>query len=270
VTVNLSLTGPQNTGGAGFDTLSSIENIDGSNNWSDTLIGDAGANVIRGYGWHDSIHGGAGDDRLHGGLGNDTLNGGAGNDFLDGGGGLDTATYVRAPSEVTVSLAVTGPQNTVGAGLDTLYLVENLTGSGFADRLTGSFVANVINGGGGNDRIQGGNGADVLTGGAGADTFVFALITDSDGLDRDRITDLGAGDVINLAGIDANGAGAGNTAFVRIGNVDPFTAPGQLRLSQHGPDTWLELNTDTDADAETTILLTGLHTAATAEDGWIL
>jgi Ca2+-binding RTX toxin-like protein len=38
---------------------------------------------------------------------------------------------------VTVSLAVAGAQNTVGAGSDTLTGIENLTGSSFNDVLTG-------------------------------------------------------------------------------------------------------------------------------------
>jgi Ca2+-binding RTX toxin-like protein len=38
---------------------------------------------------------------------------------------------------VTVSLAVAGAQNTVGAGSDTLIGIENLTGSSFNDVLTG-------------------------------------------------------------------------------------------------------------------------------------
>jgi Ca2+-binding RTX toxin-like protein len=65
------------------------------------------------------------------------LDGGAGNDTLDGGAGLDTASYATAASGVTVSLAIAGTQNTVGAGSDTLTALENLSGSAFNDLLTG-------------------------------------------------------------------------------------------------------------------------------------
>ena len=85
----------QDTGGAGTDTLASIENLTGSA-FDDTLTGDAGANVISGL---------AGDDILTAG----------GNDTLDGGDGTDTASYADAGSGVTVSLAITTAQDTGGA-----------------------------------------------------------------------------------------------------------------------------------------------------------
>ena len=43
--------------------------------------------------------------------------------------------------------------------------------------------------------LDGGAGRDVLTGGAGRDVFVFAA-----GGGRDRVTDFGAGDVLDLTG----------------------------------------------------------------------
>src|SRR5258706_15697760 len=88
---------------------------------------------------------------LGGGAGNDTLDGGAGDDTLDGGAGTDTASYGSAGSGVTVSLAIAGAQNTVGAGSDTLIGLENLTGSSFNDVLTGDAGANVLDGGAGTD-----------------------------------------------------------------------------------------------------------------------
>ena len=78
VRVNLNQQGfAQNTVGAGFDTLLSIENVTGSI-FNDTLIGNAGANVLKG------------------GLGNDFLTGGAGRDILTGGSGFDTFDYNAA------------------------------------------------------------------------------------------------------------------------------------------------------------------------------
>jgi|CXWL01.1.fsa_nt_gi Ca2+-binding RTX toxin-like protein len=91
VTVNLNLAGFQNTGGAGFDRLSSIENVTGTN-FNDSLIGNAANNVLSGLGGNDFLSGLAGNDQLLGGTGNDTLNGGTGNDTLTGGTGRDLLT----------------------------------------------------------------------------------------------------------------------------------------------------------------------------------
>jgi VCBS repeat-containing protein len=63
VNVSLLITSYQDTGGAGFDKLISIENLTGSA-FNDTLIGDSGRNVLTG---------GAGADTMTGGLGIDTF-----------------------------------------------------------------------------------------------------------------------------------------------------------------------------------------------------
>lgn len=158
ITVNLSLSTAQNTGGAGIDTVLAFENLTGSS-FNDVLTGNAGANIILG------------------GVGNDIIDGGAGNDTLDGGAGVDTASYASASAAVKVSLAVTTVQNTGGAGNDTLIGIENLSGSAFNDTLTGNAGANIISGGAGNDIIDGGAGNDTLDGGAGVDTASYAGAT---------------------------------------------------------------------------------------------
>ena len=167
VTVSLALAGAQNTGGAGTDTLSSIENLTGSN-FNDTLTGNSSANV---------------------------LEGGLGNDLLNGGSGTDTASYASATSYVVVNLALTGAQNTRGAGTDTLASIERLIGSAFNDQLTGGSAAetiygrtgnDVIKGGAGNDifygddgddRLEGGAGNDTLNGNTGKDTAIYSSAT---------------------------------------------------------------------------------------------
>ena len=208
VIVNLNL-GVQNTGGAGIDTLVSIENVNGTS-FNDTLIGNAGANVLNGQNGNDSLFGLAGNDTLNGGLGNDLLNGGLGNDFINGGAGIDTASYIGA-GPVTVNLNL-GVQNTGGAGIDNLVLgtIENLTGSSFNDTLIGNAGANVL---------TGGAGRDLLTGGAGNDTFDYNAASDSPvGAARDLIfgfsgNGAAAGDRIDLSTIDANAVLFGNQAF---------------------------------------------------------
>ena len=96
VTVNLNLLGAQNTGGAGSDSLSSIENLLGGK-FNDRLSGDAGAN---------RIDGGAGNDVLSGGGSQDVLLGGLGRDTLSGGAAADTFVFKRSSeSGITAALA---------------------------------------------------------------------------------------------------------------------------------------------------------------------
>ena len=71
VAVSLIIVGIQHTG-FGNDTISSVENLIGSN-FNDKLVGSAGPN---------SLSGGMGRDELTGGLGADTLRGDTGNDYF--------------------------------------------------------------------------------------------------------------------------------------------------------------------------------------------
>ena len=91
--------------------------MDGSGH-ADRLTGDGGANILRGLG------------------GADTIEGGSGADTIDGGTGVDTASYASSGAGVTVNLA-TGAASGGHAEGDTLSGIENLDGSGHADRLTG-------------------------------------------------------------------------------------------------------------------------------------
>ena len=171
VTVNLNVTGAQNTG-QGVDTLTSIENIIAGDG-NDVLTGNGGANFLVGNG---------GDDTLSGGGGNDTLRGGSGVNAINGGSGVDTVDFADAAGNVVVSLANTAQQNTIGGGIVTLTSVENVVGGNGNDQIVGNAGNNVLSGGfgndtlaagGGNDTLAGGRGLDLLTGGAGRDLFVY-------------------------------------------------------------------------------------------------
>jgi Ca2+-binding RTX toxin-like protein len=148
--------------------LTGIAAISGNGNASDNSVtGNSAANVLNGA---------AGNDTLTGNGGNDLLVGGAGNDTLSGGDGTDTASYAGGQA-VNVNLALSGAQNTGGAGIDTLIDIENLIGTSFADTLQGNSANNVLSGGNGNDTLDGGAGDDTLNGGNGTDTASYASST---------------------------------------------------------------------------------------------
>lgn len=133
-----------------------------------------GIENIIGSSTNDSIEGSNGRNRIDGGAGNDFINGGLGNDILIGGSGIDTIDYQQTNGSVTVSLAITGPQNTGVAGIDTISGFENLTGGAGNDRLTGDANDNVINGFFGDDILMGGGGNDTFIGNTGIDLVSFA------------------------------------------------------------------------------------------------
>ncbi len=183
VTVNLA-TGTATDNWGNTDTLSNIENVNGSN-LADTITGDGGVNSFNGNGGNDTLAGGGGNDSLFGGGGNDTLKGEAGNDYLrgesgndtiDGGADTDTVDYTDngfdplGPSTqgVTVNLS-TGTATDNWGGTDTLIGIENANGSNFADTITGDNNNNSLSGFAGNDTLIGNAGNDGLLGGGGND-----------------------------------------------------------------------------------------------------
>ncbi|WP_342238470.1 calcium-binding protein, partial [Inquilinus sp. OTU3971] len=205
-------------GQAQGDVLTGIENLSGGQA-NDTLAGDAGANILQGW------------------SGDDVLRGGAGADRLDGGAGTDTASYYSATTGVVVSLA-SGTGSSGEAQGDILTGIENLSGGQSWDSLYGNAGANVLQGWNGNDLLVGRAGKDTLTGGAGADRFQFTAVGDSVvGANADRITDFShaQADKIDLAGIDANTAVAGDQAFSFIGSGAFTHHAGELRAAVTGP-----------------------------------
>jgi len=238
-------------GGQGTDELTSIENLIGSSH-NDTLTGNGDDNFLTGGAGNDTLNGGGGTNTVvysdatsgvivnlgttaaqsvGGGLGidtllndenvvgssyDDTLTGTAGNNTLDGAGGNDTVSYANAPLAVTVSLAVSGVQNTGGGGSDTLISIENLTGSGFNDHLTGNGADNILDGGAGTDALVGAAGNDVLIGGAGNDTLNGGL-----GLDTASYANATGGVNVSLAitAAQAVGGGAGTDTLTSIENL---------------------------------------------------
>ena len=205
MTVDLTVTGPQNTIGAGIDTISNFEVVRGSA-FADTLTGS----------------------------GNNVLEGGPGADQLFGNsGGSVTATYEHATAGVTANLNNIPGSNTGDAAGDTYTNIANLRGSHFNDILIGDNNNNVLDGNGTNN-----NGGDVLTGNGGADTFVFGggkvTVTDFSHSQGDLIDlsnqNFGAGfadfsallPLITAAG-HGNALDFGNEQVLTLTNVDVST-----------------------------------------------
>jgi len=213
VTVDLNKTTAQNTVGAGYDTITNIENISGTA-YSDTLLGNGlnnvldgreGSDFLNGMGGNDTLNGGTGNDSMDGGAGNDSLDGGtnddvlnggtgSGSDTLNGGDGIDTASYLNVTAAVSVDLRITGSQNTGGAGSDKLTSIENVSGTGYNDTLLGNNANNVLNGREGSDSLNGMEGNDTLIGGIGNDSM-------DGGADNDSLDGGTGNDVLNGGGI---------------------------------------------------------------------
>ncbi|MDD4948596.1 DUF4347 domain-containing protein [Sulfuricurvum sp.] len=194
---------------------------------NDTLIGSALNDTLTGNSGNNTLNGGKGNDTLNGGAGNDTLLGGAGNDILDGGEGIDNANYGNATIGVHVDLTITTAQDTLGAGVDTLTNIENLTGSAYNDTLIGNSGNNILNGGVGNDTLRGNGGSDHLNGETGDDTFIITRNSDM----VNSIINGGAGiDTLKLEGYaNLDLTKIGDTRLQNIETID-ITANGNNNL----------------------------------------
>ena len=247
----------------GYTLTANVENLSFNGIGNFVGIGNALAN---------SIVGSAGADTLDGGDGNDVLIGGGGADRLVGGAGIDTASYATASGGVWAVLTGSPNSQGGDAAGDSYVGVENLAGSAFDDVLQGDGQANTLSGGEGNDQLmgagggdvliggngneylsggdgndvlRGGRGADILYGGLDADVFDFDSAAESATGAPDVIRSLNdtvlafegagvaGGDVIDLAGIDANTGVAGNQAFVFGG-----TGTGRVSVVESGGSRW--------------------------------
>ncbi|NJC41816.1 Ca2+-binding RTX toxin-like protein [Brevundimonas alba] len=193
--LTLRVTGANNDGRGGTDTLSNMEGLIGTA-FNDTLIG-GGENSV-----------------LSGGLGSDLLLGFGGADVLDGGTGLanqmqggtgNDRYIVRVAGDTLIEAAGEG-EDTVETTLTTYTLRANFerlsfigagaftgTGNALDNVMIGGSGADVLTGLGGNDNLSGGQGSDVaVVSGVAADySVVFSgggfIVTDSvagrDGVD---------------------------------------------------------------------------------------
>ncbi len=239
VTVNLAV--GTASGGDGNDTLSGIEGIVGSSH-NDTLIASDDGN---------SLEGGSGHDTLTGGDGSDNLTGGDGDDVLQGGKGFDWASYLNAPSAVTVNL--TAGTASGGDGNDTLSDIEAIFGSSHNDTLIGNDDDNQLNGLDGDDMLQGGDGFDwadyrnapsavtvnldagTASGGDGNDTLSEIEGIFGSGHNDTLTGDAGDNYIFGWNGNDTlNGSGGADTLFGDLGN-DKLNGGGGADTLYGGP-----------------------------------
>lgn len=149
VVIDLGLVGKQDTAGSGFDTLTGIENLIGTQH-RDRLSGNDEDNRLAGAAGNDTLSGGAGDDLLAGGGGTDVLTGGAGADtFLffttntgidvltDFTSGVDQVQVVAANFDLLPGTAVTLLQSAMlpaSSGNVSQFLYSSADGSLWFDR----------------------------------------------------------------------------------------------------------------------------------------
>lgn len=105
VSVSLLVTTAQNTGGAGTDTITTVENLTGSA-FDDTLSGNNATNTLTG---------GAGNDTLNGRAGLNTMIGGTGNDLYIVNNATDI--IVEASNGGTSDVIYAFSDYTLGAGV---------------------------------------------------------------------------------------------------------------------------------------------------------
>lgn len=223
IRVNL-ITGTGNLGDAAGDTLTSIENVIGSE-FGDQIRGTFGVNILNGLGGDDYIYV-------------------DGDDVIDGGAGFDRVFAQAGSSALTYNLGnlnieyVSGSNNNDYLNGGTVGETVKLFGNAGEDTLLGSVASDYLHGGSGNDMIIGGGGNDVIDGHTGADElsgsggddafFVDHLDTIDGGSGYDRIYvrgysadtnfDLGAASIEYASGSVANDTfnAASSTVTVKL------------------------------------------------------
>ena len=245
----------------------SIENLTYTGTAAFTGTGNSGTNVIMGSTGADTIDGGEGNDMMIGDAGNDTyIVDAAGDMIIDSAGtdtvrtaltgytlaaGIENLTIIAAVGIASAAgIAVNGNEvaNTVTGGVGN----DTINGGAGNDSLVGAAGNDSLVGGAGNDSITGGAGADTLTGGAGSDVYFYtATVGESITATRDVITDFVKGqDRINLSGLDANTATAGDQAFTFRG-TQAFTGAAQVRMTYDAVNNLTVITGNTNATTTT-------------------
>jgi Ca2+-binding RTX toxin-like protein len=190
VNVNLGLTGAQQTGGAGSDTLTSIENIIGSA-FADNLVGNTQANLL---------DGGAGVDTMTGGLGDDSY-------------------AIRNAGDLAVENNASGGIDTVLVYYGGYVLSANVEHGRIMATGTAALYGNALD-----NTLFGGSGNNLLNGGAGLDTAsyldsVYSLTVNLSLVTAQLIIGAGSDTLVNIENLtcgSGHDALTGNTAANRL------------------------------------------------------
>jgi Ca2+-binding RTX toxin-like protein len=102
------------TGGAGTDSLISVEQVTGSTA-DDSLTGSSAANQLFGVGGNDSLSGLDGNDYLAGGAGNDAHDGGLGTDVCQDSSGTNTFTSCESTPAIAERIVTSSGQTAEAA-----------------------------------------------------------------------------------------------------------------------------------------------------------
>lgn len=179
-------------GYGGTDTLSNIENVRGSRDFSDSLYGNTLANLLEGLGGNDTLDGRTGADTMIGGDGSDTY-------YVDNIGDVVSETNAIL-SKGGTDTVVSSISYTLGSNVENLRLNSSGAINGTGNAL--------------NNLIYAGAGVNVIDGGAGSDTlsFAYATTTGTDGI----MLDLG---VVDLAGRATASGISGADQVINVENL---------------------------------------------------
>jgi Ca2+-binding RTX toxin-like protein len=206
--VNINLSGITGDGSVGSGTVTARS----------SLTGNAGTDVVRNFSF---IVGGSGADSILGssasifeqfvgGLGNDTIDGGA---ISADGTSNNRATYVNETAAVVVSLGgnanASGTATGTTIGTDTLFNINQVRGSAFADSITGSDRTDVT------ESFEGRAGDDTIDGEGGFDIVRFDLSNPTSGVTVTLNAGEGEGVAVSAEGTDVlrNIEGVNGTSF---------------------------------------------------------
>jgi serralysin len=127
VTFDLAVTGPQDLGFFGTDTIFNFEDVS-CGPGDDTIHGNNLGNVLLGWKGDDFISGRGGDDSILGGEGNDTLIGGPGADHLYAGTLQDKQDQTDGDADIIKYFQIS--DSTYDGGMDTILEFEHAAGGG--------------------------------------------------------------------------------------------------------------------------------------------
>jgi Ca2+-binding RTX toxin-like protein len=112
----------------------------------------------------EELHGGRGDDRIYGGASGERMWPGPGNDVVNGGthnGWNAQVIFGRSSRGVSANLSTHRAQ---GEGIDRLWHIDLIFGTGYGDVLVGSGHGDILFGCGGPDLLKGRSGPDFIQG----------------------------------------------------------------------------------------------------------